>query len=215
MKLPWQRRVTFEESLWTGRSTEAFLPLLPDARRANVYLPSYDGRWEEKGPWNFPGAFYSTTQNTGSLAACGMYGGSGSGPSPGPRLVLWRPDADASEWIWRQPSNGEELVRLFEAMGNDEVMSYACDGNAHWDVEGVRAWSRGRAPILAWAETALRTTRDDGAAYARGDKDACDHAALRALLAYYAGPAERDLRRYSFFLAERRLPRGDEPLPDL
>ncbi len=193
-----------------------------DGRRAQVRASellrgptrgSYSGKWSEKYPRNFPGPFYSTTDNLNSLAACGASGDPKIGPADQPRLILYSHGTDGTEWIWRQPRSAPETRRLLVAMANDEASSYACDGNAHWDRTSIQQWWASRENVLSWARDGLRTTADDSASYVQGGREATDHRALRALLGYYESDARDDLRRYAYFLCEGRLPGPGESLP--
>ena len=198
-----------ESVLWRGRGRADFVALLDPADRK--WCREYTGTWREKYERNFPGPFYSTTMNLNSLAACAAAADDRLVGRGRPRLVICA--HDSTEWIWRQPADVDEMRRLLVAMANDEVDSYACDGNRHWALGSIRDWWRERDRILEWARRSLSETRHDPADCELGAPEASDHDALRALIAYSTGPAERDLRRYAFFLAERRAPKTERRFP--
>ncbi|WP_426490341.1 hypothetical protein [Hymenobacter sp. 102] len=154
-----------------------FLPALkPD----NPHLQFLDhNHWPNKHPFNFPGPFY-----TGESDTCG------TGICEAPDNVA---NNDYSqEFVFRQPQNYPQLLRLLDAAAVEVLDSYAANGNACWTYAACRDWWRNRPELLAALSdpATIRSNYGQAEAYA----------------AYLAGDAETDLRRYCYFLENGQYP---------
>jgi len=186
-------RAVFDAVMWSPQSARAILP--------QVHLA---GDWADKYWKNIPGPFYSTRLNSRSLAAFQAQGDASN--------IAWDEEC---EFVWRQPGNDLELSAVLDAIGRDETLSYQGDGNSRWTRELVRLWWAERARLVNLTRAQLRELPDDRQAYREGRRVGADHALLREMLRFILGEAETYLRKYCYFLEERREPGASVALPDI
>jgi hypothetical protein len=189
---------------WSLGSTEAYWDPTPwvsrlQGERLNAqWTPIrpageiFQGKWEERNWRNVPGPIYGAmTDNcwVGRLSA--------------PRHVLYGDDENyEQEFLYRQPKSLHELLQVLDAAQQDPWAGWACDGDQHWTVDSVREWWRNRLRLKEWIDHANAQEDEvlDG---------------LRDYRGYIDGPLEVDLRRYCYWLTDRRSPAEDQALPDL
>ncbi|GAA1400714.1 ferredoxin [Catellatospora coxensis] len=170
-----------------GKNPLGTLKVLPPMREI------FRGTWETRNWRNVPGPFYGADTDTCE-----------TGRMDAPDLVLY--DDDGGEFVYRQPTDPAEVYRLLLAATAETFCGYAADGDEHWTPAEVRQWWRDRDRVLEW----IRHTRAtwDG-----------DHQDMLKGLAEFEQHMEYDLedylRRYSFWLDNRRPSRLGETLPDL
>ncbi|MCF2529660.1 ferredoxin [Yinghuangia soli] len=157
----------------------------------------FGGKWAERNWRNVPGPFYGAMTDT-----CW------TGRMDAPDHVAY--DDRGGEFVYRQPRTPDEVRLIVAAADADPVAGYGWDGDDHWTVQSVRDWWAARDRVRAWAVESARHRTDSGSAAA---EDAAD--GLHDYIAYIDGDLERDLRRYMFWLDQRRAPLPGEPLPEL
>lgn len=163
------------------------LPFLEAPEKYNGYLSHH--HWEEKHPFNFPGPFY-----TGQSDSCG------TGDIEAPDNVLY--DSNCFEYIFKQPGNFEELLRVFDAAAVEIFDSYSCNGNQFWTYGLCKEWWRGRGGLIWQLNT------DEVKKMNRGRE--------QLYIDYLRTDAETDLRHYCYFLENGFYPTDDNMLlPDL
>lgn len=143
------------------------------------------GNFAEKNPFNIPGPFYGAMTDT-----CG------AGPVEAPANVML--DSDGQEFLFRQPSNVEELRQVIGAAICDPFLGYGADGNSNWSLASIREWWKNRYDLVRKA------------ALIHQPKEQVDR-----WRSYLEEEAEPYLRAYAFFVEERRLPLADNALPNL
>ncbi|MES2701221.1 MAG: hypothetical protein V4649_01200 [Bacteroidota bacterium] len=144
--------------------------------------------WVYKHAFNFPGPFY-----TGESDTCG------TGDGEAPQNVLY--DAHYCEYIFKQPSNFEELAGVINAASVEVLDSYSSNGNEHWTYDLCKEWwSNRRAWLAMLNDVELKKVN-------RGREQLYIH--------YLQTDAEQDLRRYCFFLEKGYYPAEGEALPEL
>jgi hypothetical protein len=145
--------------------------------------------WAKKHPFNFPGPFY-----TGESDTCG------TGAAYAPTNVA--NDAHCCEYVFKQPTSYYELLCILNSAAVEVFDSYSSNGNDYWTVEACKHWWRNRAGLLQDLTTEAVMQMNDGQA--------------QDYLDYLKGGAERDLRRYCYFLEEGVYPPNDQTiLPEL
>lgn len=137
--------------------------------------------WSDKGRLNFPGPFY-----TGETDTCG------TGIIAAPNNVIF--DDGCLEYVMIQPRTQAEMLQLWDAGATEVFGSYYCDGNAHWTVQLVKEWWRGRNDIIERLKNPalINMNRDQEKRYTH----------------YLMTDAEMDLRRYCFFLEHGYYPKN-------
>jgi hypothetical protein len=93
---------------------------------------------------------------------------------------------------------------------NKTWAGWACDGDDHWTTELVRDWWGDRARLDEWIDRKLTEW-----AASENEQENEVLGGLRDYAPYVAGDLELTLRRYCFWLNERRSPVADELLPEL
>ena len=158
-----------------------------DPKQDTTFLDN--DHWREKHPLNFPGPFY-----TGMSDTCG------TGPCEAQENVLC--DSYCQEYIFKQPTDYLELVGVLDAAAVEVIDSYSCNGNKYWTYEKCREWWHTVPDIL-------QQLKDPEIVKVNGP----DHVQLH--LDYLNGAAEKDLRKYCYFLENGRYPQGEVRLPEL
>jgi hypothetical protein len=151
------------------------------AQGDEFFQPAFDKR----NVLNMPGPFYGAETDTCE-----------TGPMEAPNNVLL--DQNGQEFIFKQPSNIEELRDVIHAARCECFCGYGGDGDDHWTLSLIREWWRGRREMLSQS------------AGLRGSQDSV--LACRRLL---AGEAEAYLRAYAYFVEDRRIPSAAVVLPEL
>lgn len=149
---------------------------VPDSKR-NTFLNN--SHWQEKHPFNFPGPFY-----TGYSDSCG------TGVCEAPQNVM--NDANCCEYIFRQPKDFTELLRVLDAAEAEVLDSYSSNGNDHWTYEACKEWWASRQEIIAALRDEELISMNNGQA--------------QLYINYLNGEAESDLRRYCYFLIHGSYP---------
>jgi hypothetical protein len=163
---------------------QELIPFLHPGGRWNYFL-DFD-YWTEKCPFNFPGPFY-----TGVTDNCA------TGGEEAPANVLY--DSEGREYLFRQPRNWEELVCVMSAALVDPFDGYSCDGNLHWTYELCRQWWAGRDSLRHKLADPEVIQNNEGR--------------IRLYTDYLDSDAEKDLRRYCYFLIHGYYP--SEEVTDL
>ncbi|MEO3747464.1 hypothetical protein [Plantactinospora sp. B5E13] len=157
----------------------------------------FDGRWEELLWLNVPGPFW-----TGQTDNCW------TGRLHAPSNVLYGGEY-VTEFVFRQPRTPAEVNALLDAAWEDPYGGYGCDGDDRWTPATVRAWWRERGRVREHLDDLLPRWSAGRAE----EQEAAE--GLRDFRSYLAGPLATDLRRYLFWLEERRSPTPVDVLPDL
>ncbi|MER7734332.1 ferredoxin [Streptomyces erythrochromogenes] len=169
------------------------------------WVPKYDhhswsawpSTWEERNWLNVPGPFYGAV--TDSCL---------TGRQVAPGHVLH--GEDGMEFVYRQPRTPEETYRVLAAAWLEITAGYQCDGDERWTPELVRDWWRDRGRVREWA---VALDRKWSVSKYEEEREAAGGA--RSYVAYIDDGLAEYLRGYLFWLAERRPPAPDEPLPNL
>lgn len=153
------------------------LPLWPHTQRtADVFDSNH---WSNKHPFNFPGPFY-----TGESDTCG------TGICQAPDNVAL--DEYGCEFVFRQPQNYPQLLRLLDAAAVETLASYSANGNEHWTYSACKDWWHNRRElVVALSQPAVQRA---------------NNGQVQAYLEYLAGAAATDLRRYCYFLENGQYP---------
>jgi len=166
--------------------TEIIAMLYQD-KKIHAFLE--DDHWHEKNPLNFPGPFY--TGKTDTL---------GTGYAEAPFNVLF--DADACEYVFRQPRNFADLICVMDAAAMDVFGGYSCNGNQHWTYEKCKEWWRQKPE---W----IRQLQHPEMQKANAGKE-------QLYIEYLETTAETDLRKYCYFLEHQHYPTDENTkLPPL
>jgi hypothetical protein len=154
--------------------------ILPFRKR---YIKHYtflsNSYWEVKHPFNFPGPFYTGESNT-----CG------TGDSEAPNNVMY--DENAMEFIFRQPQTFVDLLGVVDAAQVELSDSYSCDGNKFWTYPKCKEWWKNRFDFI---EEMNKTESKE----VNGDR-------VNLFENYLTGEAEKDLKRYCYFLENGNYP---------
>ena len=108
-------------------------------------------------------------------------------------------DWGGQEFVFRQPTTVEEIQQVIRASICDPFSGYGADGDDHWNVRLIREWWEGMENRLAQI----------GQLASMNDKSTDQWVSFSNSL------AERYLRKYAFFVENRRLPKLADHLPDL
>lgn len=164
--------------------------VLPFQQPTTAYLAFLDkDQWAAKNPFNFPGPFYAGESDT-----CG------TGLDQAPANVML--DAHGCEFVFKQPATYYELCCVVSAAAVEVLDSYSSNGNDHWTTEACRRWWHNRGPLLRALQEEDIVTRNEGQA--------------QRYFNYLQGAAERDLRRYCYFLETGHYPVAESTaLPEL
>jgi hypothetical protein len=158
----------------------------------------FQAKWNDKSWLNTPGPFYGA--NTDSC---------GTGPIHAPyNSGLDREDL---EYIFKQPSNVEELRDVVTAAKVNVLSGYGCDGDSHWTMVLIQEWWERRQQLLQvclgskFLSIDLASSPDPLArVYRRNARYRLQY--VRTELADYLGA-------YSFFIEEGRLPNESDTMP--
>jgi len=158
----------------------------------------FQAKWNEKRWPNTPGPFYGANTDT-----CG------TGPIRAPYNAGL--DHEDFEYIFKQPSNVEELRDVVTAAKVNVLCGYGCDGDSHWTLSLIQEWWERRQELLRLCldskdlSTELAASHDDVmSVYRRNARYRLQY--VRAGLADYLGA-------YSFFIEEGRLPNESDTMP--
>jgi hypothetical protein len=147
----------------------------------DFFHPAFDKR----NVLNIPGPFYGAETDTCE-----------TGPAEAPSNVLM--DPVGQEFVFKQPSNEEELRDVISAALCECFCGYGADGDDHWNLSLIREWWRGRYDLLSHSAV-LRRLSDSILTWQR----------------LLAGEGEHYLRAYAFFVEERRIPTDTDVLPEV
>jgi hypothetical protein len=156
------------------------------------------GKWEEKRWMNTPGPFY-----TGDADFALM------GPMNVPQHLAV--DAEHIEVVFRQPRNSEEATEILNIARIDAFEGYATNGSSFWSPVLVREWWSRRQEILDHITNSL--VNKDWFHYP--EEPPLVHAAAMNWKAFLETEASTYLRKYCYFLENRKWPTDREKLPDL
>jgi hypothetical protein len=178
-------------------------------------IDTFQGRWEERNWRNVPGPFYGAMTDN-----CWL------GRLHAPRHVLYGDDIEyEQEFLYRQPRNVRELQDVLAAMAEDPWAGWACDGDARWTPDLVRAWWRDRTRLREWitakhrqwsvSDRAVEGEAASGLSLDRviGEGEAA--VGLLDYLAYLDGDLAAHLQAYIYFLDNGVSPTTDDRLPTL
>lgn len=164
----------------------------------SIHSSVFQGRWIDRLWPNTPGPFYGA--NTDSC---------GTGPIHAPYNSGL--DSDGFEYIFKQPSNVEELRDVVEAAKVNVLSGYGCDGDSQWTLSLIQEWWERRQELLQLCLSSKylskdnATSHDDGiGVYRRNARYRLQW--VRSELADYLGA-------YSFLIEEGRLPDESDPMP--
>lgn len=167
--------------------TEKFFNILGYSEHSSPMLNNQ--YWDIRHPFNFPGPFY-----TGETDTCG------TGDIEAPMNVLY--DGHTMEYVFRQPGNYTELLCLINAGAVEVFDGYSCNGNACWTYNACRDW---------WANRGELLNSLNSAEFSRTNGDR-----VQLYIEYLNTEAERDLRKYCYFLENNKYPQNDAIiLPEL
>jgi len=107
-------------------------------------------------------------------------------------------DSEGQEFVFRQPSSADQIQQLIGAAYVDPFEGYGADGDNHWTHGLIQGWWRARGDMLV-QEPLLRLYNADVDRWKRS----------------IDGEYELYLRRYAFFVEERRVPDSSDSLPHL
>ncbi|MCX7407556.1 MAG: hypothetical protein NTZ32_05670 [Planctomycetales bacterium] len=165
---------------------------IPEATESHVTLDAgliqhriFCGKFEERNAFNIPGPFYGAQTDTCE-----------TGPLEAPENVML--DGDWQEFVFRQPTTAEELRRVIGAARCDPFLGYGADGDQHWNLRLIREWWRGLEGRMAQSGELAVTNPN-----------------TEQRVSFSTSQAEIYLRRYAFFVDNRRLPTPTDHLPDL
>ena len=147
--------------------------------------PFFSGCFEERNPFNIPGPFYGAQTDT-----CD------TGPQEAPLNVML--DECGQEFLYRQPTNVDEIRQIIGAAICDPFQGYGADGDENWTVELIREWWRGMGERLTHIENLAKT-----------------NTTINQLNLFWTTQASDYLRQYAFFIDNRRLPDSADVLPEL
>ncbi|MFB6888368.1 hypothetical protein ACFCX4_03510 [Kitasatospora sp. NPDC056327] len=175
---------------------------LPTARRLIAEQPHLDlfgGRWPERNWRNVPGPFYGADTDTMRI-----------GRQDAPFHLAY--DEDGRDFVYRQPTDPGQTRDLVHAclFGHG---GHAMDGDDHWTVPAVRQWWQERGRVREWAVGTADALAGTGGPYRAHHRDAAQ--GLRDYAAHIERGLDEYLRRYLFWLAERRPRRAGEARPEL
>ncbi|WBA41742.1 hypothetical protein [Hymenobacter canadensis] len=139
----------------------------------------YHNHWSNKHPFNFPGPFY-----TGESDTCG------TGICQAPDNVAL--DEYGCEFVFRQPLDYPQFLRVLDAAAVEVFDSYSANGNEHWTCTACKGWWSNRRELIV--------------ALSQPDVQRANNGQAQAYLDYLAGAAETDLRRYCYFLENGQYP---------
>lgn len=164
------------------------LPFLSKGPKDNVGFLDID-HWLEKHPFNFPGPLY-----TGMSDSCG------TGEPEAPDNILF--DDYTMEYLFRQPYDFAEFICVLDAAAVEVFDSYSSNGNERWTYALCKEWWKSREEIVI-------KLRDPAFIATNGPERG------ELYIAYLAGPAETDLRKYCYFLENGIYPPEGVVLPEL
>lgn len=160
----------------------------------------FRGKWEERNWRNVPGPFYGAMTDD-----CWV------GRQTAPRHILYGDDTEyESEFLYRQPRTVTELRDVLAGMRHDPWAGWACDGDAHWTPDLVRAWWHDRSRLREWI---VRKQQEWGSEGLPSDEHV--GAGLTDYLTYLDSGLADDLRCYIRFLETGHGPIVDDRLPAL
>lgn len=163
--------------------------LLPVAGYRGIYAGFLDNdHWQAKHPLNFPGPFY-----TGESDTCG------TGDREAPGNVLY--DDYCCEYIFKQPQNYTELLCVLSAAAVEVFDSYSCNGNTYWTYAACKEWWRNRSSVISQLNDP--------------ELKGMNHGREQLYIDYLHLTAEKDLKKYCFFLENNYYPGNENILPDL
>lgn len=145
----------------------------------------FGGAFAERNPLNVPGAVYGAETDTCE-----------AGLVEAPKNVIL--DGTGHEFVFKQPSNREELRDVLSAAICDPFNGYGANGDSGWRLSLLREWWSNRGDMLQQAGV-LRGEPSQIIQWRDG--------LLGGLLKY--------LRLYAFYLENRRVRRDGELLPEI
>lgn len=159
---------------------------------------AFQATWTDRRWPNTPGPFYGA--NTDTCA---------TGPIRAPYNAGL--DHEDFEYIFKQPSNVEELRDVLTAAKVNVLSGYGCDGNSHWTLRLIQEWWDGRQQLLQLCLGSRYLSIDLASSpdvvtriYRRNARYRLQY--VRTELANYLGA-------YSFFIEEGRLPNESDTMP--
>ncbi len=164
---------------------------------------SFSGVWSKRYWLNVPGPFYGAETDTCL-----------GGPDTAPANILLT--ESGQEFVYRQPRDAEEFLKVLWAAYDDPCTGYGADGNMRWSVRLIRDWWKERPAAHSW----IARARND---YAReyGDHVFPGLETLLKSLAefeiFMSDPygARAYLRSYGYFLEHHKAPPEGAKLPDI
>lgn len=147
--------------------------------------PFFSGVFEERNPFNIPGPFYGAQTDTCE-----------TGPHEAPLKVML--DECGQEFLYRQPTNADEIRQVIGAAICDPFQGYGADGDENWTVQLIREWWRGMEERLTHIQKLSKTNKTTG-----------------PLTLFWTTQASDYLRKYAFFVDNQRLPHSTDVLPIL
>jgi hypothetical protein len=120
-------------------------------------------------------------------------------------------DLNNLEYIFKQPSNIEELRDVVKAAKVNVLSGYACDGDAHWTLSLIQEWWERRQELLQLCLSSTYLSKDN--ATSRDDIIGVYRRNARYRLQYVRTELADYLGAYSFFIEEGRVPGESDPMP--
>lgn len=158
----------------------------------------FQAKWNDKRWPNTPGPFYGA--DTDSCATGPIHAPYNSGL-----------DQEGFEYIFKQPSNVEELRDLLTAAKVNVLSGYGCDGDSHWTLSLIQEWWARRKELLQLCLGSKYASMEPAAATDNATRVYRRNARYR--LQYVRTELADYLGAYSFFIEEGRLPAESDPMP--
>ncbi len=161
------------------------------------------GEWNERYWLNIPGPFYGAETDTCL-----------GGPYTAPANVLLT--VSRQEFVYRQPRDAEEFLKVLWAAKGDPCHGFGADGNLRWSVRLIRDWWKERSAAFSWI---ARAKNDYPRDYRDHEIPGLDTVlkSLGEFEVFMSEPsgARAYLRCYAYFLEHHKVPPEGAKLPDI
>lgn len=172
-------RIQVRKATAVAPSESGWLPI--SALAGQFFQPAFANR----NPLNIPGPFYGAETDTCE-----------TGTAEAPHNVLL--DDSGQEFVFKQPTNENELRDILSAAICECFVGYGADGDDHWTLALIREWWRSRLDLLTHSSQ-VRGLPDSKRRWER----------------ILSGEGEAYLRCYGFFVENGRLPTETDALPEI
>ena len=163
----------------------------------------FSGVWSERYWLNVPGPFYGAETDTCL-----------GGPYTAPGNILLT--ESGQEFVYRQPRDAEEFLKVLWAAYDDPCHGYGADGNTRWSVRLIRDWWKEKPVAFSW----IARTRNDYPRRHKGIDIPGPENLLKSLAEFETFMSDPDgawsyLRCYAYFLEHHKAPPEGTKLPDI